>query len=147
MVNAGVKTFSAKEENIERQWFLVDARGKTLGRLSTELARILRGKHKPLFTPHVDCGDYIIVINADSIKVSGKKMEQKKYYRHSGYIGNLKVINLEKMFKKSPRFVLVNSVKGMLPHNILGRKMIKKLKVYAGEDHPHKAQKPEKLVI
>jgi len=147
MVNAGVKTFSAKEGNIERQWFLVDAKGKTLGRLSTELAKILRGKHKPLFTPHVDCGDYIIVINAGSIKVSGKKMEQKKYYRHSGYIGNLKVINLEKMFKKSPGFVLINSVKGMLPHNILGRKMIKKLKVYAGEDHPHKAQKPEKLVI
>ena len=147
MVNVGVKTYSAKNENVERRWLLVDAKGKTLGRLSTEIAKLLRGKHKPIFTPHIDCGDYVVVINAGMIKVSGNKMKQKKYYRHSGYIGNLKVTNLEEMFKKSPEFVLKNSVKGMLPHNILGRRMIKKLKVYAAGDHPHKAQKPEKIDI
>lgn len=147
MVNVGVKTYSAKNENVERKWLLVDAKGKTLGRLSTEIAKLLRGKHKPIFTPHIDCGDYVVVINAGRVRVSGNKMKQKRYYRHSGYVGNLKVINLEEMFKKSPEFVLKNSVKGMLPHNILGRNIIKKLKVYAGENHPHKAQKPEKIDI
>jgi len=147
MVNVGLKTYSAKKQDIERKWFLVDARGKTLGRLCSEIAKILRGKHKPIFTPHVDCGDYVVVINADKIKVSGNKMEQKKYYRHSGYVGNLKVTNLKKMLEKSSEFVLKKSVEGMLPHNILGRSMIKKLKIYPGEDHPHQAQKPQKIDI
>jgi len=147
MVNVGLKTFNLKKEEIKRKWFLINAEGKILGRLSTEIAKILRGKNKPIFTPHVDCGDYVIVINVDKIKVTGDKIDKKKYYRHSGYIGNLKVKNLEEMMKKSPEFVLRKSVKGMIPHNILGRKVIKKLKIYAGENHPHEAQNPEKIEI
>ena len=147
MVNVGLKTFNVKKEEIKRKWFLINAEGKILGRLSTEIAKILRGKNKPIFTPHVDCGDYVIVINVDKIKVTGNKMDKKKYYRHSGYIGNLKVKNLEEMMKKSPELVLRSSVKGMVPHNILGRKVIKKLKIYAGENHPHGAQNPEKIEI
>jgi large subunit ribosomal protein L13 len=147
MVNVGLKTFNVKKEEIKRKWFLINAEGKILGRLSTEIAKILRGKNKPIFTPHVDCGDYVIVINVDKIKVTGNKMDKKKYYRHSGYIGNLKVKNLEEMMKKSPELVLRSSVKGMIPHNILGRKVIKKLKIYAGENHPHGAQNPEKIEI
>jgi large subunit ribosomal protein L13 len=147
MVNVGLKTFNVKKEEIKRKWFLINAEGKILGRLSTEIAKILRGKNKPIFTPHVDCGDYVIVINVDKIKVTGDKMNKKKYYRHSGYIGNLKVKNLEEMMKKSPELVLRSSVKGMIPHNILGRKVIKKLKIYAGENHPHGAQNPEKIEI
>lgn len=141
------KTFSLRKEDVERKWFLVDARGKTLGRLSSEIAKILRGKHKPVFTPHVDCGDYVVVINAEKIKVTGDKMEKKEYFRHSGYVGNYKIIKLRELLQKSPTLVLREAVKGMLPHNILGRKMIKKLKIYAGEDHPHKAQKLEKIEI
>ena len=147
MVNVGLKTFNLKKEEIKRKWFLINAEGKILGRLSTEIAKILRGKNKPIFTPHVDCGDYVIVINVDKIKVTGDKIDKKKYYRHSGYIGNLKVKNLKEMMEKSPELVLRNSVKGMIPHNILGRKVIKKLKIYTGENHPHGAQNPEKIEI
>ena len=147
MVNVGLKTFNLKKEEIKRKWFLINAEGKILGRLSTEIATILRGKNKPIFTPHVDCGDYVIVINVDKIKVTGDKIDKKKYYRHSGYIGNLKVKNLKEMMEKSPELVLRKSVKGMIPHNILGRKVIKKLKIYAGENHPHEAQNPEKIEI
>ena len=146
-LNVGLKTFNVKKEEIKRKWFLINAEGKILGRLSTEIAKILRGKNKPIFTPHVDCGDYVIVINVDKIKVTGDKMNKKKYYRHSGYIGNLKVKNLKDMMEKSPELVLRKSVKGMIPHNILGRKVIKKLKIYAGENHPHGAQNPEKIEI
>jgi large subunit ribosomal protein L13 len=147
MVNVGLKTFNLKKEEIKRKWFLINGEGKILGRLSTEIAKILRGKNKPIFTPHVDCGDYVIVINVDKIKVTGGKIDKKKYYRHSGYIGNLKVKNLKEMMEKSPELVLRKSVKGMIPHNILGRKVIKKLKIYAGENHPHEAQNPEKIEI
>jgi large subunit ribosomal protein L13 len=147
MVNTGLKTFNLKKEEIERKWFLIDAKDKNLGRLCTGIARILRGKNKPTFTPHLDCGDYVIVINADRIKVTGNKLEDKKYYRHSGYVGNLKVLSLGEAIKKSPEFVIRNAVKGMLPHNILGRKMLKKLKIYRGEENIHIAQKPEKIDI
>lgn len=141
------KTFSAKPHEIERQWFVVDASGKTLGRLATEIARILRGKHKPIYTPHVDCGDYVIVINADKIRVTGKRLDQKIYYRHSGYIGGLKETSLRRMLETHPERVLQYAVKGMLPKNRLGRKMFKKLKVYAQPDHPHTAQKPQPLEL
>lgn len=147
MKNTGAKTFSLRKEDVERKWFLVDAKEKTLGRLSSEIAKILRGKHKPTFTPHVDCGDYVVVINAEKIKVTGDKMEKKTYFRHSGYVGNPRVTNLRELLQKSPKLVLKKSVEGMLPHNILGRKMIKKLKIYVGEVHPHQAQKLEKIDI
>ena len=147
MVTVGTKTFSAKEKDIEKKWYLIDASGKTLGRLSTEIAKILRGKNKPFFTPHADCGDYVIVINASKMEVTGKKLEQKMYYRHSGYTGNIKVTSLGKLMKNSPDFVLRKAVGGMLPHNILGRRLLKKLKIYPGEVHPHKAQKPELLEL
>jgi len=145
MVNVGLKTFILKKEEIKRKWFLVDAKDKNLGRLCTEIAKILRGKNKPTFTPHLDCGDFVIVINADKVKVTGNKLKGKKYYRHSGYIGNLKVTTLEKMMEKSPEFVIRNAVRGMIPHNILGRQILKKLKIYKGENNPHSAQKPEKI--
>jgi len=145
MVNVGLKTFILKKEEIKRKWFLVDAKDKNLGRLCTEIARILRGKNKPTYTPHLDCGDFVIVINADKIKVTGNKLKGKNYYRHSGYVGNLKVISLEKMMEKSPEFVIRNAVRGMLPHNILGRQILKKLKIYKGENNPQNAQKPEKF--
>lgn len=145
MVKPGLKTFNLKKEEIEKKWFLVDAKDKNLGRLCTGIAKILRGKNKPTFTPHLDCGDFVIVINADKIKVTGNKLKNKNYYRHSGYVGNLKVTSLEKMMEKSPEFVLRNAVKGMLPHNILGKKIIKKLKIYKGENNPHAVQKPEKI--
>ncbi|MDD3818731.1 MAG: 50S ribosomal protein L13 [Actinomycetota bacterium] len=140
-----MKTYNLKKEEIERKWYLIDAKNKNLGRLCTEVAKILRGKNKPSFTPHLDCGDYVVIINADKIKVTGNKLEDKKYYRHSGYVGNLKVTDLEKMLEKSPEFVIRNAVKGMLPHNTLGRKMIKKLKIYRGEENKHSAQKPQKI--
>jgi large subunit ribosomal protein L13 len=146
MVTIGFKTFNLKKEDIQRKWYLIDAAGKNLGRLSTGIAVILRGKNKPAFTPHLDCGDFVIVVNAEKIKVTGNnKLQQKKYYRHSGYVGNLKTTSLEDMLEKSPEFVIKNSVKGMLPHNILGRKVLKKLKVYRGGENPHKAQNPEKI--
>lgn len=144
MVDVGTKTFNLKREEIKRKWYVVDAEDKILGRLATEIAKKLRGKDKPTFTPHVDCGDFIIIINAEKIKVKGgNKLEDKKYYRHSGYVGNLKETNLEEMLKKNPEFVIKNAVRGMIPHNTLGRIVLRKLKVYSGPDHPHKAQNPE----
>jgi large subunit ribosomal protein L13 len=142
-----VKTYVAKPEEIKREWWIVDAQGKTLGRLASEVARILRGKHKPYYTPHLDCGDYVIVINAEKIHVTGKKLDDKIYYRHSGYPGGLKSFTLREMLKRRPTRVIRKAVWGMLPHNRLGRRMIKKLKVYAGEEHPHQAQKPKPLEI
>ncbi len=140
-------TVSAKKEDVIHDWYLVDAKDKTLGRLSTEIARRLRGKHKPIYTPHVDTGDYIIVINASGIKVTGNKMKDKMYHKHTGYIGNLKSMNLETMMNKTPERVLTKSVRGMLPKTKLGNAMIKKLKVFAGPEHTHGAQQPQKLEI
>lgn len=142
-----MKTFSAKNHDIDRNWYLVDAQNKTLGRLSTEIASRLRGKHKPIFTPHVDTGDYIVVINASKIRVTGNKMTDKIYYKHSGYIGNLKSENLETMLEKYPERVLMKSVRGMLPKSKLGNAMIKKLRVFAGPEHTHIAQQPEPLEL
>lgn len=140
-------TVSAKPAEVRRDWFVVDAEGKTLGRLSTEIARRLRGKHKPEYTPHVDTGDYIVVVNAEKIHVTGNKMKDKMYYHHTGYIGNLKSISLEKLLDKAPERVIESAVKGMLPKNPLGRAMFKKLKVYAGPKHQHEAQQPQALEI
>ena len=142
-----MKTFSAKNHDIDRNWYLVDAQNKTLGRLSTEIASRLRGKHKPIFTPHVDTGDYIVVVNASKIRVTGNKMTDKIYYKHSGYIGNLKSENLETMLEKYPERVLMKSVRGMLPKSKLGNAMIKKLRVFAGPEHTHIAQQPEPLEL
>ena len=142
-----MKTFSAKPAEVKRDWYLVDAAGKTLGRLSTEIAHRLRGKHKAEYTPNVDTGDYIIVINADKIHVTGNKMKDKMYYRHTGYIGNLKSISLGKLLDKAPERVIETAVKGMLPKNPLGRAMFRKLKVYAGDKHDHQAQQPQVLDI
>jgi large subunit ribosomal protein L13 len=147
MVTVGTKTYSAKEKDIEKKWYLIDVSGKTLGRISTEIAKILRGKNKTIFTPHIDCGDYVVVINSSKLVVTGNKLEGKKYYRHSGYIGNLKTTTLGKLMKNNSEFVLLKAVKGMIPHNILGSQLIKKLKVYPGPTHPHKAQKLEVLDI
>ena len=138
-------TVSARKEDVIHDWYLVDAKDKTLGRLSTEIARRLRGKHKPIYTPHVDTGDYIVVINASGIKVTGNKMKDKMYHKHTGYIGNLKSMNLETMMNKSPERVLTKSVRGMLPKTKLGNAMIKKLKVFAGPEHTHGAQQPQTL--
>ncbi len=142
-----MKTFSANAETVKREWFVVDATDKVLGRLSTEIARRLRGKHKPEYTPHVDTGDYIVVINAEKIRVTGNKESDKMYYHHTGYIGNLKSINLANLRKKHPDRIIKQSVKGMLPKNSLGRAMFKKLKVYAGSTHQHAAQQPQPLDI
>lgn len=142
-----MKTFSAKPAEVKRDWFVVDATDKTLGRLSAEIALRLRGKHKPVYTPHVDTGDYIIVVNAEKIAVTGKKMKDKIYHRHTGYIGNLKSISLEKLLDKAPERAIETAVKGMLPKNALGRAMYRKLKVYAGTEHGHQAQQPQPLDI
>ena len=142
-----MKTFSAKNHDIDRNWYLVDAQNKTLGRLSTEIASRLRGKHKPIYTPHVDTGDYIVVVNASKIRVTGNKMKDKIYYKHTGYIGNLKSENLETMLQKYPERVLMKSVRGMLPKSKLGNAMIKKLRVFAGPEHTHIAQQPELLEL
>lgn len=142
-----MKTFSAKNHDIDRNWYLVDAQNKTLGRLSTEIASRLRGKHKPIYTPHVDTGDYIVVVNASKIRVTGNKMTDKMYYKHTGYIGNLKSENLETMLEKYPERVLMKSVRGMLPKSKLGNAMIKKLRVFAGPEHTHIAQQPEPLEL
>jgi large subunit ribosomal protein L13 len=148
MVTLGSKTFNLKKEEIERKWYVVDATDQILGRFAAEIAKKLRGKDKPSFTPHLDCGDYIVVINAEKIRVKGgNKLQEKKYYRHSGYIGNMKVTNLEKMLETKPEFVIKNAVRGMIPHNILGRRILRKLKIYKGEEHPHTAQKPEKIEL
>lgn len=140
-----MKTISAKEQDVQRDWYVVDAQGQTLGRLATRTATILRGKHKPIYTPHVDCGDYVIIVNADKIHVTGQKMTQKKYYRHSGYPGGLKEVSLRDQLRKFPNRVLEAAIRGMLPKNRLGRQMFKKLKVYAGPNHPHEAQQPKTL--
>ncbi len=140
-----MRTHSTKPSEIERQWFVVDARGQTLGRLASEIAKILKGKHKPIYAPHLDTGDFVIVINAEKIHVTGRKMDQKMYYRHSGYPGGLKSITLREQLKRHPTRVIRSAVKGMLPHNRLGRAMLRKLKVYAREAHPHEAQQPKPL--
>ncbi|NIQ38941.1 MAG: 50S ribosomal protein L13 [Proteobacteria bacterium] len=142
-----MKTYSAKKEEIERDWYLVDAEGKVLGRLATQLAKILRGKTKTIYTPHVDTGDFVVVVNADKIRLTAKKMEKKVYHWHTGYPGGLKSINARELLAKRPEMVLKKAVKGMLPKNPLGRKMFRKLKVYAGPDHPHQAQQPQPLEI
>ena len=140
-------TFSAKPAEVRRDWFVVDATGKTLGRLSSEIARRLRGKHKPEYTPHVDTGDYIVVINAEKVRVTGNKLKDKIYYHHTGYIGNLKSITLEKQLVKAPERVIEGAVKGMLPRGPLGRQMFKKLRVFKGPEHDHAAQQPITLEI
>ena len=142
-----MKTFSATAETIKREWFVIDATDKVLGRLSTEIAHRLRGKHKPEYTPHVDTGDYIVVINAEKIRVTGNKETDKIYHHHTGYVGSLKSVNLAKMRKSHPDRIIKHSVKGMLPKNSLGRAMFKKLKVYAGSAHEHAAQQPQPLEI
>ena len=142
-----MKTYSAKPGEVTRDWYVVDAAGLTLGRLSTLIADTLRGKRKPQYTPHVDTGDFVVVVNAEKIAVTGNKLDQKKYYRHSGYPGGIKERTLEEMLKRRPEEVIRLAVKGMLPRNRLARKQLTKLKVYAGPDHPHVAQKPEPLQI
>ncbi|NLM42224.1 MAG: 50S ribosomal protein L13 [Firmicutes bacterium] len=142
-----MKTYAAKPQEVERKWYVVDAEGQTLGRLASQVAAILKGKHKPIYTPHVDTGDHVIVINAEKVHLTGKKLHNKKYYRHSGYPGGLKTITAGDLLNRHPERVIKAAVWGMIPHNRLGRKMIKKLKVYAGPEHPHEAQKPEKLEL
>lgn len=142
-----MKTFSAKPETVKRDWFVIDAAGQTLGRLATEIALRLRGKHKPEYTPHVDTGDYIVVINAEQIKVTGNKTTDKKYYSHSGFPGGIKEITFEKLVVRAPERIIETAVKGMLPKNPLGRAMYRKLKVYKGAEHPHTAQQPQELKI
>ena len=138
-----MKSFVAKPAEVERKWYVIDADGQTLGRLASQVAMILRGKHKPCYTPHVDCGDYVIVVNAEKVVLTGKKLEQKKYYRYSGYVGGLKETDARTLLATKPEMLLTNAVKGMLPKNTLGRQMFKKLHVYAGAEHGHAAQKPE----
>ena len=142
-----MKTYATKPEDIERRWYVVNAEGKILGRLASEVAKILRGKHKPYFAPHLDTGDYVIVINAAKIRVTGKKLDDKIYYRHSGYPGGLRSTTLAEMLKKRPTRVMRLAVRGMLPHNRLGRAMMRKLKIYEGESHPHQAQNPQELEL
>lgn len=137
-----MKTFQAKKGKVERRWFLINAEGKILGRLASPIARILRGKNKPIFTPHVDTGDFVVIINAEKIKLTGRKLKNKIYYHHTGYPGGLKEIPAEKLLSEKPTELLRTAVKGMLPKTSLGRKMLKKLKIYAGPKHPHEAQKP-----
>ena len=142
-----MKSFMASPATIERKWYVVDATGYTLGRLASEVAKVLRGKNKAIFTPHIDCGDYVIVVNAEKIKVTGKKLDQKIYYNHSDYVGGMRETTLREMMAKKPEKVIELAVKGMLPKGPLGRTMIEKLHVYAGAEHPHAAQKPEALEI
>lgn len=142
-----MKSFMANSASIERKWYVVDAEGQTLGRLCSEVAKVLRGKNKPIFTPHVDCGDYVIVVNAEKIKVSGKKLDQKIYYHHSDYVGGMKETTLREMLAKKPERVVELGIKGMLPKGALGNEMYKKLHVYAGPEHEQQAQKPETLTF
>lgn len=142
-----MKTYAVKANEVEREWFVVDAEGKTLGRLASQIAMILKGKHKPIYSPHLDVGDYVIVVNAEKVRVTGRKLEQKFYYRHSGYPAGLKSISLKDQLSRYPTRVLEAAVRGMLPKNRLGRRMIKKLKIYAGPQHPHQAQQPKELVL
>ena len=142
-----MSTQVAKKSEVTRSWYVVDLDGKVLGRMATEIARVLRGKHKPIYTPSVDTGDFVIVLNADKLKLTGNKMADKMYYRHTGYPGGLRSINAEKLLEKKPEELVKKAVRGMLPRNKLGREMLKKLKVYAGSEHPHAAQQPKELVI
>ena len=142
-----MKTIFVKQKDVEKKWYIVDAAHKKLGRVATKVASILRGKHKPIYSPHMDTGDEVIVINAKDILVTGKKPEQKHYYRHTGYPGGTKFVRFDTLFKKEPEKVLTTAIKGMLPHNKLGRAMLKKLRVYAGSEHPHQAQKPVEMRI
>ena len=142
-----MKSFMASPSTVERKLYVVDAEGKTLGRLASEVANVLRGKNKPTYTPHIDTGDYVIVVNAEKIQVTGKKLDQKIYYHHSEYVGGMKEATLREMMQKKPEFVITHAVKGMLPKGPLGRQMLKKLHVYAGPEHNHAAQKPETLDI
>ena len=142
-----MKTYVAKPQDIERKWYVVDAEGQVLGRLAAQVAAILRGKHKPIYTPHVDTGDHVIVINAEKVVLTGNKLRAKKYYRHSGYVGGIKSITAGELLNRYPERVIQRAVRGMIPRNRLGRQMIKKLKVYAGPDHPHQAQQPEVLEL
>ena len=142
-----MKTYVTKPADIERAWYVVDAEGQTLGRLASSVATILKGKHKPTYSPAVDCGDFVVVVNADKIAVTGRRLEQKKYYRHSLYIGGLKEITLRDQLQQHPERVVESAVRGMLPKNTLGRKIFKKLKVYAGTEHPHQAQQPQPLEL
>ncbi len=142
-----MKTYVTKPADVERAWYVVDAEGQTLGRLASSVATILRGKHKPIYNPSVDCGDFVVVVNADKISVTGRRLEQKRYYRHSLYIGGLKEITLRDQLQQHPERVIELAVRGMLPKNALGRKMFKKLKVYAGGEHPHAAQMPQPMEL
>jgi large subunit ribosomal protein L13 len=145
--NYNMKTISAKPETVTRDWYLIDAEGKTLGRMATEIATRLRGKHKPEYTPHVDTGDYIVVVNAEKVHVTGNKAKDKMYYDHTGFMGGIKSISFEKLIQKAPERTIERAVKGMLPRGPLGRAMFKKLKVYAGTEHPHAAQQPQELTL
>ncbi len=142
-----MKTISANSETVKRDWYIIDAEGKTLGRMAAEIAHRLRGKHKPEFTPHVDTGDYIVVVNAEKVRVTGNKASDKMYHRHTGYPGGLKSMSFDKLIEKAPERVIQSAVKGMLPKGPLGRAMFKKMKVYAGEVHPHTAQQPQVLSL
>jgi large subunit ribosomal protein L13 len=142
-----MKTFTAKASDIVQNWYVVDAKGKVLGRLATQVSMILRGKNKPIFTPHMDTGDFVIIVNAEKVKLTGKKLKDKKYYRHTGYPGGIKEISAEKLLQEKPAMVIFKAVSGMLPKNRLGRQLIKKLKVYAGPEHPHAPQNPKNLTI
>ena len=142
-----MKTYSAKAETVTRDWFVIDAAGKTLGRMATEIADRLRGKHKPEYTPHVDTGEYIVVINAEQVQVTGKKARDKIYYHHTGYVGGIKAISFQDLIEKAPERTIQKAVKGMMPKGPLGRAMLSKLKVYAGSEHPHTAQQPQELKI
>lgn len=142
-----MKSFVAKPADIERKWYVIDANGQTLGRLASQVATILRGKHKPIYTPHVDCGDHVIVINADKVVLTGKKLDQKVYYRYSGYIGGLKETSARDMLANKPEKMVYEAVKGMMPKNSLGRQMLTKLRVYKGAEHEHAAQKPEAYAL
>jgi large subunit ribosomal protein L13 len=141
------KTYSPKADEIDRKWYVVDASGETLGRLASRIAHVLRGKHKPTFTPHLDMGDHVIVVNAEKVAVTGRKEERKVYYRHTGYPGGLRTTTYREMMEKHPERVIRKAVRGMLPHNVLGRQTMKKLRVYAGPEHRHAAQKPEELAL
>jgi large subunit ribosomal protein L13 len=142
-----MKTFVTKPADVERNWYVVDAQDQTLGRLATKIATVLRGKHKPIYSPSVDCGDYVIVVNAEKIRVTGNRMDQKVYYRHSGYPGGLTEVTLRRQLEIHPTRVIESAVRGMLPKNKLGRKMFKKLKAYSGPEHPHQAQQPQALEL
>ncbi|AHC13605.1 50S ribosomal protein L13 [Salinispira pacifica] len=142
-----MKTIFKKPVDFDRSWYVIDAEGKNLGRLASKVAQILRGKHKPYYTPHQECGDFVVVVNADKVAVTGDKLQSKMYYRHSGYMGGLKETNLSEMLDKKPTTPVEKAIKGMLPHNRLGRKIFKNVKVYAGPNHPHGAQKPAALEI